>query len=264
MPRTDQEIAAALLNAFDSGVQIPSSRDEDTMSIEQSYRISAGLSSLRVARGARVVGRKVGFTNRSIWPIYNVDRPMWGEMYDTTVHEEASGPVDLSGFLEPRIEPEIAFGIARRPEPGMSDADMLACCDWCAHGFEIVQSPFPGWQFTTGEAIASGAMHGAFVIGPRISTDTMTPEMLLAVTCTLLVDGAEKEQGTSANVLDGPVSALRALVDGLAEQSGSRPLTVGEIVTTGTMTDAYPISAGERWSTELSGAPLPGLTVEMV
>jgi hypothetical protein len=31
------------------------------------------------------------------------------------------------------------------------------------------------------------------------------------------------------------------------------------VVTTGTLTDAYPVKAGERWSTKLAGIELPGL-----
>ncbi|MEO1491151.1 MAG: hydratase [Pseudomonadota bacterium] len=263
MIETNRDIAAQILAAFDSGTSLEAGRATAGTSPADGYRIAAALSEMRVARGARVIGRKIGFTNRTIWPVYGVDRPMWGEMYDTTVHEASAGPVSLDGFLEPRIEPEIAFGIARCPEPGLSDADLLACCDWCAHGFEIVQSPYPGWQFTTGEAIASGAMHGAFVMGPRVEIGVVTPQTLSAVMCTLSVDGAVKERGTAANVLDGPVSALRALVDGLAAQDGVRPIEVGDIITTGTMTDAYPIAPGERWSTDIS-APLAGLSIQMV
>jgi 2-oxo-3-hexenedioate decarboxylase len=47
----------------------------------------------------------------------------------------------------------------------------------------------------------------------------------------------------------------------LSGQSKARALAAGELVSTGTLTDAHPVSPGELWSTELSGLPLPGLTI---
>jgi 2-oxo-3-hexenedioate decarboxylase len=39
------------------------------------------------------------------------------------------------------------------------------------------------------------------------------------------------------------------------------PLAAGEIVTTGTLTRALPVSAGETWTTELTGVALDGIRV---
>jgi 2-oxo-3-hexenedioate decarboxylase len=40
-----------------------------------------------------------------------------------------------------------------------------------------------------------------------------------------------------------------------------QPLVAGEVVTTGTITDALPVKPGETWSTEISGLPLQNLTI---
>jgi hypothetical protein len=39
------------------------------------------------------------------------------------------------------------------------------------------------------------------------------------------------------------------------------PLAAGEIVTTGTLTRALPVSVGETWTTELTGVALDGICV---
>jgi len=57
------------------------------------------------------------------------------------------------------------------------------------------------------------------------------------------------------------VCALRHLVELLASDPHNPPLAAGEIVTTGTVTRAFPIASGERWSTRVEGLPLPGLDV---
>ena len=41
----------------------------------------------------------------------------------------------------------------------------------------------------------------------------------------------------------------------------ARALAAAELVSTGTLTDAHPVSPGELWGTELNGLPLPGLTI---
>jgi 2-keto-4-pentenoate hydratase len=41
-------------------------------------------------------------------------------------------------------------------------------------------------------------------------------------------------------------------------------LQAGEIISTGTWTDACPIEPGQTWTTAFSGVTLPGLTVSFV
>ena len=69
------------------------------------------------------------------------------------------------------------------------------------------------------------------------------------------------DHGLAVNVLDGPLSALRHLVEMLARDPGNPPLSAGEIVTTGTLTRALPVAPGETWSTGLSGIALDGISV---
>ena len=67
-------------------------------------------------------------------------------------------------------------------------------------------------------------------------------------------DGEIIETGRTSNVLQGGLlAALRPLVEVLAADPTSPPLVTGEIITTGTLTNAYPINAEETWSTTLSG-----------
>jgi 2-oxo-3-hexenedioate decarboxylase len=74
-------------------------------------------------------------------------------------------------------------------------------------------------------------------------------------------DGTVIDQGRAANVLGGPLSALRHLVEVLASDPVNPPLAAGEIVTTGTLTRAFPVAPGETWTTELSGIALDGIAI---
>src|SRR5476651_1952215 len=126
-------IAAEAFDAFNSGGRhVPSfSARHPGFTLDDAYRVTAFAHALRVARGFKPVGRKIGFTNRRIWPEYNVFAPIWGYVYVKTVHDLAQ-PLPLSPYSEPKIEPEIMFGLRSAPSPGMDDAALLKCIAWVA------------------------------------------------------------------------------------------------------------------------------------
>jgi 2-oxo-3-hexenedioate decarboxylase len=144
----------------------------------------------------------------------------------------------------------------------MDETALLSCVDWVAHGFEIVQSIFPQWQFSAADTVAANGLHGALLIGPRHKIGLRAAEWQNALTAfeiDLLCDGRVIDRGHSANVLDGPVSALRHLVGLLARDPINPPPAAGEIVTTGTLTRAMPVKSCETWSTALDGIALDAI-----
>jgi 2-oxo-3-hexenedioate decarboxylase len=57
-------------------------------------------------------------------------------------------------------------------------------------------------------------------------------------------------------VLDSPLLAFRHLVELLDNDPHNPPLRAGEVVSTGTLTLAMPVSKGETWTTRVRGIPL--------
>jgi 2-oxo-3-hexenedioate decarboxylase len=84
---------------------------------------------------------------------------------------------------------------------------------------------------------------------------------LAAVHLRLFRGEATLDEGNGSVVLDGPLTALRLWVDAMALQPQQWPIEAGDVVTTGTLTDAWPLVAGQRWHTRLSDARLPGLSL---
>jgi 2-oxo-3-hexenedioate decarboxylase len=146
----------------------------------------------------------------------------------------------------------------------MDDAALLDCIAWVAHGFEIVQSIFPGWKFAAADAVAGCGMHAALLVGPRHAVAPDRARWLASLATfdiELSCDGVAVDTGRGANVLDGPLAALRHLVDGLAQDPAQPPLAAGEIVSTGTLTRAFPVAPGQTWQTTLRGVALDGIGV---
>src|SRR5262245_55838752 len=178
---------------------------------EQGYAAAGSLHRHRVARGWRPVGRKIGFTNRTIWPRYGVYQPIWGTVYDRTLIEARDGAatVALGGLANPRIEPEVCFGLKQTPRSARPE-DLLAAIEWAAHSIEIVQSPFPGWKFKLADCTAANGLHGRLVLGTRVPLEKLPgiERALPALEVELLKGDAVIDRGVGANVLDSPLLAL--------------------------------------------------------
>jgi 2-oxo-3-hexenedioate decarboxylase len=264
MTQTDgaQEVLAAL----SSGRSIPNFTSRDpAFGVTEAYAVAAALHRARLARGECAVGRKIGFTNRSLWPVYGVDEPIWGHVYDTTVvyAQDGRAVIPVGPLPEPRIEPEIVLHFTAAPPATRDDAAILACVDWIAHGFEIVQSPFRDWKFKLADTVAGNGLHGALVIGTPVPVAGIADcaRKLRELRLTLFRDGVPHAEGSGANVLGSPLLAFAHFAGVLARLPQFAPVGAGEVVTTGTLTDAYPVTAGETWSTRLAGIELPGLEV---
>lgn len=245
--------AERLARAFREGRPLAPFSAEAPLSAEDAAA-AAGL----LRAGRRIVGRKIGFTNRALWPLYGVDAPIWGAVHPETLLE-AGAPVALAGLMEPRLEPEIALGLAEAPEAGDDAAALHRRLAWVAPAFEVVQSPYPGWRFDTADATAAGALHGRLILGAKVPAGRIAPEALAGLRVVLRRDGAEVARGVGAAALGGPLEALAHLVRVLAAE-GAPALAAGEVVSTGTLTDAAPIAPGEAWEAAFD-APLGALRV---
>lgn len=265
-------LAAQLLDAYDRKRQIPLiSAGDPAFNLTDAYRLTGALIALRQARGERLVGRKIGFTNRAVWPAYGVNAPIWGAVWDTTLQmlPADAGTLSLDGLMHPRLEPEIVLGLHKSPASAAL-TDLVDAIEWVAHGFEIVQCHYAHWKFTAADGIAAFGLHARLIVGPRVAVREFDATSaadfsarLSGVTLELSCDDRPVASGKGANVLDGPVQSLGHLVRTLAEQPELPPLGAGEIITTGTLTDAQTLAAGQQWQTRIFGAPLAGLRLSV-
>ena len=236
--RSTSEVAAELIAAYDARSFVDRLTAADPgFDTDAAYDVLHHIERDRHARGWQPVGRKIGFTNRTIWERYGVPGPMWARMWDRTVTFASDGAAALSllPFVQPRIEPEVVFKLAAPISPGDTPEQVLARVEWIAAGFEIVQSHYPDWRFDGAESTAAFGLHGALIVGPPVpvARDDVAhlAETLATFTATLSRDGSTVEQGTGANVLGSPAAALDYLARVLAGQTRFEPLAAGEIIT---------------------------------
>src|SRR5690606_5781611 len=139
----------SLLDAMDRAQPAVPAERERLQDLGAAREFQAAINALRLARGEQPMGFKIGFTNRSLWPLYNVFQPIWAPVWDRTVYQSDAGPsvqiadIDmnaigkpLTSFMLPRLEPEIVLGLRRAPTSSSLE-DVADSVEWVAHGFEI-------------------------------------------------------------------------------------------------------------------------------
>ena len=104
------KIADRLIAAYDNATTLPPiTAGAPDFSVADGYAVLHDIERRRRAQGWQAAGRKIGFTNRTIWPRYGVYQPMWAHVWTHTVHFAANGQASLPlpGLVQPRIEPEV-------------------------------------------------------------------------------------------------------------------------------------------------------------
>lgn len=270
-PEQIQALAEEFLTAHKNGqmVQVlPSARPG--FDLDAAYALETALKKIREGEGHPSVGRKVGYANKAVWRVFKLETLVWAHMYDDTVHYAENNVATLA-IPRPRslkIEPEIVFRLARPiTEPALDAAATLACVEWLALGFEIIDCPYPGWKFQPSDFVASFGLHAALVIGQKIPvTPDSLPQLvdkLPHFTVRMSKNGEFVEEGSGKNSLRSPVLCLAELGAAVVRGFPNEPLRAGELVSSGTLTAGHPTASGDRWTAEVAGLALPPLTLHL-
>jgi 2-oxo-3-hexenedioate decarboxylase len=233
------EIAATLDRAADTATAVPQIAAEAGLDVDTAYAVQAALVQRRLDRGERLVGLKMGLTSKAKMAQVGVDEVIWGRLTDT-MRIPDGGTVDVTGFIHPRVEPEVAFLLDRLPEPGEPVGDFTDAVRAVAPAIELIDSRYANFTFSLPDVIADNTSAGAFVIGPW----SPVPDGLENLGVLLEVDGRVAQVGSTAAILGDP---RRALDEGirLAGRHGVR-LREGWVFLAGAATAAVPLRAGVR------------------
>lgn len=249
-PLTRSDAANRLLEAYRTGTPLaPLSESYEGMTVEDAYAIQLlQIEALR-AQGRTVRGHKVGLTNSRVQAQLGVNQPDYGHLLDDFFYFEHL-PIPRARFIQPRIEPEIAF-VLRAPlsGPGVTVVQALAAVEYVLPALEIVDSRIDDWRITITDTIADNASSGGLVLG---STPTRIGDIdLRLVGCVLHQNGRVAATGAGAAVLGSPINALVWL----ANTVGALGITLdpGHIVLPGAATPMVTIAAGDTVTASFTG-----------
>jgi len=238
------ETAALLDQAEQSRMPLPPlSQEYPTLTPAQAYAIQSAWLELKLAKGARIIGRKIGLTSRAMQELLGVDQPDYGFLLDSMT-VTSGNTLARADFLLPRIEPEIAFWLAKDLKgPGITVDAVLAATHGVSPALELVDSRIAKWQIKLPDTIADNASSARVIVSEQIVPLDGLDLAVEAVTLTH--NGVEVGSGNGAAVLGHPAEAVAWLANKLAEYDIA--IMAGQLVLPGAMCAAATVAAGETY-----------------
>ena len=244
------DIAAALLEACRTRIPIEPPTDKyEELGLEDAYAIQALQIKSWIDGGAVIKGHKVGLTSGVMQRQMKVDRPDFGVLRDDMFYSEDM-PVPVDAFLQPRVEPEIAFVLKKDlTGPGVTIAEAAAAVDFCLPALEIIDSRIADWRIKIGDTIADNASSGGVVLGSHPTK--LSDRDLRLVGCNLFGNGSLIATGAGGAALGSPLLSLAWLANTLGEHGVG--LNAGHVVLPGSVTAAKAVQPGDTWTAQFAG-----------
>ena len=256
-PPSLEDLAAQLHNAELTRRTIPPlSEQVPGLSVADSYRIQQLNVSRRLRDGGVIAGHKVGLTSVAMQEQLGVDEPDYGVLFADMLVDDGQ-PIPVSGLIQPRVEAEVAFIMARELRgPGVTEADALEAIVGALPVIEVIDSRISAWKIGLTDTIADNASCAKVVRGevvtPIAEIDLRTIGMILTV------NGEVVSTAAGAAVLGNPIRGLVWLVNKLAEFGVS--LQPGDLVLSGALHAS--VSVTEGMSVHAEFANIGGITAE--
>jgi len=234
-------VAPALFDAFESGVAVePPTATLPQLTVDDAYAVQREVVAAHERAGRRVVGRKIGLTSLAMQRQLGIDSPDFGVLLNS--HTWQSGAtVSSAPMLQPKIEPELAFVLARELRgPGLTVDDVLAATASIVPAMEVIDSRVRDWRIGLADTVADNASCYGAVLGAPVALADAGP--LPDVTVALSRDGAVLQEGRGEAVLGHPAAAVAWLANELARHGEALP--AGEPVLAGSFTAAADLVPG--------------------
>jgi 2-oxo-hept-3-ene-1,7-dioate hydratase len=231
----------ALLRAEVERRPIPQlSRTFPHMEIADAYRIQGFWADARMAKGARMVGHKIGLTSRAMQMASKMTEPDYGRILDDAMYNDGAR-IPADRFIKPRLEVELAFIMGEDLSgPSVRLYDVLRATEMVVPAVEIIdyRTEVPR---TITDTIADNAAFAAMAVGGR-PIRPMDFD-LRWVGATLSKNGVIEESGVSAAVMGHPAAGIAWLANKL--HAVDAQLRKGQIVLAGSFTRPVDIVAGD-------------------
>lgn len=247
---TRAEAARLLLDAYRTGKPIPPlTTTYPELTLDEAYAVQLLQIHELIAGGRTIKGHKVGLTSAAMQRLLGVDEPDFGHLLDDFFYLEHA-PIPLDRFVQPRIEPEVAF-VLKSPlrGPGVTVPEAIAAVDFVLPALEIVDSRIEDWKIALFDTIADNASSGALVLGSR---PTALADIDLRLCGAVLIrNGAVVGTGAGGAVLGSPITSLVWLANTLGARGVA--LDAGHIILPGAVCAMVPVAAGDSFTATFAG-----------
>lgn len=232
-------LALALLSDFDAARSGRLPVQPVRMTAEEAYELQTEITRLRVQRGEKVIGYKIGCTSKVIQDQLRVDGPIFGRLFDTGCYRSG---VRLShgAYANLAVEGELAIRLSRDlPDTCLGEDECWQAIGQVFPVIELHHYVMDGAGSPGPELIARNAMHAGFVLAEQsfpFGRGTVAP------TLSIHIGGIRVETVDDIGLIAGVRQRLPWLAQRLAGCGLS--LCAGQTILTGSPMPLLPVGPG--------------------
>ncbi len=246
--KLNQTLAAELVKAEQELKAIaPLSETHPELTEKDAYAIQNINAQRRMDAGEKLVGYKIGLTAKVVQQRFGVDKPDYGHLFEKMQLKNDS-EIDLSTMLQPKIEGEVAFVMAKDlPKSGVTIQNVFDAVDFVTCSFEIVDSRIKDWKIKWVDTIADNGSSARFILS---SQKTLLKDVDLAfVGLALSCNGEVEVTGCGAAVMGNPLNAVAFLANELGKYD--KQVKAGDIILSGSLSGMLEAKSRIKYECEM-------------
>ena len=253
------EYASILLKAEDTHVAIePITKIFPSITVDEAYQIQLEQIAAKVKKGRKIVGKKIGLTSKAMQNMLNVKQPDYGHLLDDMMIIDGE-TMSLDGLIQPKLEFEIAFVLKKDLKgPAVTFQDVIEATDYVVPAIEVIDSRIENWNIKFEDTVADNGSSARAVIGGKPTPISDLDLSLLGMA--VYRNGQLFDTAAGAAVMANPIHAVAWLANSLAKYDIS--LYKGEIVLSGALTAAVPVTSGDTFTAKFDRIGEVSLTIK--
>lgn len=238
------ELAQLVDNAAFNATAVKQISEGQQLTLDEAYEVQKQMIDLRLNRGEKLIGLKMGFTSEAKMKQMGVNDMIWGRLTDEMIVQDG-GSVNMTKYIHARAEPEICFRIAKDIKGEIALEDLDEYVDGIAPAIEIIDSRFENFKFSLEDVVADNCSSTGVVVGKWLTPSREISNLKM----TLSFDKEVRAEGSSFDILGDPWKSLQAATR-LAHHYGEE-IKAGHIIMAGASTAAIFIEKGATISAEV-------------
>ena len=161
------QYAKKILEDYDSNNPGTIFKTKLKLSNDDALLIQAKVSKLRVNRGEKVLGYKIGCVAKETQKKMGFNQPAWGTLWKSELHQSGV-ELNKKNYSNPAMEAEFGIKLNRDIDPKLVSFDyILASIESIYPLIEIHNLVFNGEEPYGAELLANNALHAGVILGPK-------------------------------------------------------------------------------------------------
>ena len=176
-----QIYAKQILNDYDKKKSSILFKNDINITVAEAYKIQSLVTELRIQRGEKVIGYKIGCVSKQTQKEMGFNQPALGTLWKSELYESGV-KLNKEDYSNPALEAEFGVKLSRDIDPLLVSFDYIVdSIDSIYPLIEIHNLVFNGEKPYGAELLAKNALHAGIILGPenKLSKDQKITDLKL-------------------------------------------------------------------------------------